>query len=294
MSNHVGGWVPCRAMAASHLSPQAYERLREELAWRTGEYRREISLADRTRARARRHQRERRLRRGEGRAGQERSPRPPDRADPEDRGRRREARPARSSSPGASSSSATRATTTPQTYLVGSIEERDETYDVLSPDSPLGQALLGAAPGTSVTYQGPRRELSVTVVAVRPRLTASRTARRSPGSAIPKRSHKRAHVAVVVEVRLVGGVRPHLELGRATRHALSVDRPPAFQRADFVREAVRVRTRRSRRATGTTTSRSTRCTSTSRPVVVDHHEVAGRARVGGLRPVARPRVITSV
>ena len=55
------------------------------------------------------------------------------------------------------------------TYLVGSIEERDETYDVLSPNSPLGQAILGATPGTSVTYQGPRRELSVTVVGVRPR-----------------------------------------------------------------------------------------------------------------------------
>ena len=55
------------------------------------------------------------------------------------------------------------------TYLVGSIEERHETYDVLSTNSPLGQAILGAAPGTSVTYQGPRRELSVTVVGVRPR-----------------------------------------------------------------------------------------------------------------------------
>ena len=53
--------------------------------------------------------------------------------------------------------------------LDGSIEERDETYDVLSPNSPLGQAILGATPGTSVTYQGPRRELSVTVVGVRPR-----------------------------------------------------------------------------------------------------------------------------
>ncbi|MFM7223938.1 MAG: transcription elongation factor GreA, partial [Actinomycetota bacterium] len=54
------------------------------------------------------------------------------------------------------------------TYLVGSIEERHETYDVLSPNSPLGQALLGKGPGATVTYQGPRRELSVTVVAVRP------------------------------------------------------------------------------------------------------------------------------
>jgi transcription elongation factor GreA len=54
-----------------------------------------------------------------------------------------------------------------QTYLVGSIEERHDTYDVLSTNSPLGQALLGSTPGTTVSYQGPRREMSVTVVAVR-------------------------------------------------------------------------------------------------------------------------------
>ena len=54
------------------------------------------------------------------------------------------------------------------TYLVGSIEERNDTYSVLSTESPLGQALLGAAPGTKVKYQGPKRELGVTVVAVRP------------------------------------------------------------------------------------------------------------------------------
>ena len=35
-------------------------------------------------------------------------------------------------------------------------------------NSPLGQAILGKAPGATVTYQGPKRELSVTVVAVRP------------------------------------------------------------------------------------------------------------------------------
>jgi transcription elongation factor GreA len=54
------------------------------------------------------------------------------------------------------------------TYLVGSIEERHDQFDVLSTDSPLGQALLGAGPGKTVRYQGPRRELGVTVVAVRP------------------------------------------------------------------------------------------------------------------------------
>jgi transcription elongation factor GreA len=56
----------------------------------------------------------------------------------------------------------------PVTYLVGSIEERNESYDVLSLDSPLGQAIKGAGPGTSTTYQGPKRELQVTVVDVRP------------------------------------------------------------------------------------------------------------------------------
>jgi transcription elongation factor GreA len=55
-----------------------------------------------------------------------------------------------------------------QLYLVGSIEERHSDYDVLSTNSPLGQALLGATPGTTVSYQGPRREMSVTVVSVRP------------------------------------------------------------------------------------------------------------------------------
>jgi len=33
------------------------------------------------------------------------------------------------------------------TYLIGSIEERGTGYDVISPGSPLGKALLGHAPG---------------------------------------------------------------------------------------------------------------------------------------------------
>jgi transcription elongation factor GreA len=53
------------------------------------------------------------------------------------------------------------------TYLVGSIEERNEKYDVLSTNSPIGMAILGKGPGDTVTYQGPKREMSVTVVAVR-------------------------------------------------------------------------------------------------------------------------------
>jgi transcription elongation factor GreA len=58
--------------------------------------------------------------------------------------------------------------TDPVTYLVGSIEERNESYDVLSLDSPLGQAISGKRAGAETTYQGPKRELKVTVVDVRP------------------------------------------------------------------------------------------------------------------------------
>ncbi len=53
-------------------------------------------------------------------------------------------------------------------YLVGSIEERHDTYDVLSTSSPLGQALLGARPGQVVSYAGPRRSFEVEVISVRP------------------------------------------------------------------------------------------------------------------------------
>lgn len=53
-------------------------------------------------------------------------------------------------------------------YLVGSIEERHETYDVLSTGSPLGQALLGKAPGDVVTYEAPKRSFQVEIVSVRP------------------------------------------------------------------------------------------------------------------------------
>ena len=53
-------------------------------------------------------------------------------------------------------------------YLVGSIEERPDTLDVLSTSSPLGQALLGHGPGDTVSYDGPRRTFQVQIVSVRP------------------------------------------------------------------------------------------------------------------------------
>jgi transcription elongation factor GreA len=52
-------------------------------------------------------------------------------------------------------------------YLVGSIEERHDTHEVLSTSSPLGQALLGHRPGETVSYAGPRRTFEVEIVSVR-------------------------------------------------------------------------------------------------------------------------------
>jgi transcription elongation factor GreA len=52
-------------------------------------------------------------------------------------------------------------------YLVGSIEERHDDFEVLSTSSPLGQALMGASPGEVVSYSGPKREFRVEVVSVR-------------------------------------------------------------------------------------------------------------------------------
>jgi transcription elongation factor GreA len=56
----------------------------------------------------------------------------------------------------------------PSTYLVGSIEERGTGYDVLSPGSPLGKALLGHAPGDVVTYEAPSGRFAVEILTVRP------------------------------------------------------------------------------------------------------------------------------
>jgi transcription elongation factor GreA len=56
----------------------------------------------------------------------------------------------------------------PSTYLIGSIEERGTGYDVISPGSPLGKALLGHTAGDVVTYEAPSGKFSVEIVAVRP------------------------------------------------------------------------------------------------------------------------------
>jgi transcription elongation factor GreA len=52
-------------------------------------------------------------------------------------------------------------------YLIGSIEERHDDLDVISPSSPLGEALLGSAPGDDVTFTAPTgADLQVTVVSI--------------------------------------------------------------------------------------------------------------------------------
>jgi transcription elongation factor GreA len=51
-------------------------------------------------------------------------------------------------------------------FLVGSIEEQREGVAVVSPASPLGQALIGRAVGEVVDYEAPNGTLSVEVVSV--------------------------------------------------------------------------------------------------------------------------------
>jgi transcription elongation factor GreA len=51
-------------------------------------------------------------------------------------------------------------------YLIGSIEERQEGVAVVSPASPLGQALIGRRKGDRVAYDAPSGTLEVEVVEV--------------------------------------------------------------------------------------------------------------------------------
>jgi transcription elongation factor GreA len=51
-------------------------------------------------------------------------------------------------------------------YLVGHIEERHDEYEVLSPESPLGSALLGKKAGDDAKYEVKGNTLSVTIASV--------------------------------------------------------------------------------------------------------------------------------
>ena len=53
-------------------------------------------------------------------------------------------------------------------YLIGNMEEQVDDADVISPSSPLGQALDGAEAGSTITYEAPNGALTVTVLRVDP------------------------------------------------------------------------------------------------------------------------------
>ena len=55
----------------------------------------------------------------------------------------------------------------PETFLLGSVDEATDSFDVITPSSPLGKALLGACAGSSVTYRTrPGRKLSARIIAI--------------------------------------------------------------------------------------------------------------------------------
>jgi transcription elongation factor GreA len=55
----------------------------------------------------------------------------------------------------------------PETFLLGSVDEATDRFDVITPESPLGRALAGARPGSTIFYTaGPNRTLRTTVVSV--------------------------------------------------------------------------------------------------------------------------------
>ena len=154
-------------MDQAHLSPQAHQRLEEELEWRSGARRREISAWI---ERAREH--------GDIRENADYDAAKNEQGHNEARVRQlqtllKNAVVVESSesdvvAPGTIVEVQMEGDDDTTSYLVGSIEERHESFEVLSIGSPLGQALLGHGPGETVTYEGPRRAFQVEVVSVRP------------------------------------------------------------------------------------------------------------------------------
>jgi len=51
-------------------------------------------------------------------------------------------------------------------YLIGSIEERRDDMELISPNSPLGEQLIGCKVGESVSYDSPGGQLSVEVLGI--------------------------------------------------------------------------------------------------------------------------------
>jgi transcription elongation factor GreA len=153
-------------MDAVHLSRDAYDRLREELETRSGKRRKEISAAL---ERAREH--------GDISENADYDAAKNEQGHNEARIRQLEemlktavvveAAAGDVVAPGTIVELKMEGDDAPTSYLVGSIEERHETLDVVSASSPLGQALLGHGPGEVVSYEGPRRTFQVEIVSVR-------------------------------------------------------------------------------------------------------------------------------
>lgn len=53
-----------------------------------------------------------------------------------------------------------------ETYLLGSIEERRDGMDIMSPDSPMGRALMGKKVGALAEYQVNGRTMRVEIVSI--------------------------------------------------------------------------------------------------------------------------------
>ena len=158
-------------MDGTHLSPQAHARLEEERAWRSGGLRQEISQRI---ERAREH--------GDIRENADYDAAKNEQGLNEARIRHLdqllktavivEGAGDDAVAPGTVVKILMAGDDEPIEYLVGSIEERHDTYDVLSVSSPLGQALLGAEVGAEVSYEiqtrsGDTRTMWVEVVAIR-------------------------------------------------------------------------------------------------------------------------------
>jgi transcription elongation factor GreA len=151
----------------AHLSPQAHQRLREELEWRSEIRRKEISA---WLEHAREH--------GDIRENADYDAAKNEQGHNESRVRQLQAMlksavvvesaSADVVAPGTIVEVRMEGDDDTTSYLVGSIEERHETFEVLSTGSPLGQALLGHGPGEVVSYEAPRRTFEVEVVSVRP------------------------------------------------------------------------------------------------------------------------------
>jgi len=154
-------------MATSQLSQQAYDRLQEELSERSGPRRKEISAWI---ERAREH--------GDIRENADYDAAKNEQGHNEARIRQleeilRTAEVVEGQSgdvvaPGTIVEVKVEGDDDTTSYLVGSIEERSEEFEVLSTSSPLGQALLDHRPGEMVSYEGPRRTFAVEIVSVRP------------------------------------------------------------------------------------------------------------------------------